>query len=106
MSDLKASPGPWEPDFSDMYEITVKDAGGYDILKCIVEDEDVLAELHKTPSEQKAANAYLSAAAPDMYRLLFDILTDWPSITTDKELRISTLASIEEVLRKARGETK
>lgn len=38
-----------------------------------------------------------------MYRLLFDILTDWPSITTDKELRISTLVSIEEVLRKARG---
>ena len=106
MSELYASPGPWKPDFSDVSVVAVNDANGNMILKCLIADEDIVVDQMEITREHSIANSYLSAAAPEMYEILSGILTDWPSITTDKELRISTLASIEEVLRKARGETK
>ena len=94
------TPGPWhahegvhEPDYVYYGTDEGCDQEHRVICECYKRDE----------SGYRCPDALLIAAAPEMYELLFDILTDWPAIMTDKELRISTLSDIEHVLGKARG---
>lgn len=93
MSEPKFTKGPWRilnsTDYDDrQFYYHILNMEGYNVAN--VEDCE----------ECEEANAQLIAAAPDMYALLLDILTDYqcmpnPAVMADK---------IEAVLKKARGE--
>ena len=93
MSDQKFTKGPWH-----VKNLDVADSENHAIARCYYnwlfsdDDDEVMA--------QATFNASLIAAAPDMYALLLDIVTDYqcmpnPAVMADK---------IEAVLKKARGE--
>ena len=102
-TDFQYTPGPWhahegamDPDY-----VYIGEDEGCD------EEHRIICECYqRSAGGYGCPDATLIAAAPEMYELLCSILTEWPDITTDKELRISTLAAIDEVLRKARGDQK
>ena len=94
MSEPKFTKGPWKVlnnlSYSDRkyhYQILTRDAGLW------------VANTEDCDSEEEEANAALISAAPEMYALLLDIVTDYqcmpnPAVMADK---------IEAVLKKARG---
>ena len=101
MNNLKSAPSPWEPDFSDIREVTVCDADGQIILQCLVTDGDPIWGEREITREEAEVNAYLAAAAPDMYAELErieDILED------PEDCGEISLDRINAILRKARGE--
>ena len=86
MSNERFTPGPW---ITVPYSFNVEsNSNGIDVCKC----EDT-----RYCDETKIANAYLIAAAPEMYELLkqlHDALASVPVLQVE----------IDKVLKKARGE--
>jgi len=109
MNNLKSAPSPWEPEFGDIREVTVCDADGQIILQCLVTDGDPIAEEREVTREEAEANAYLAAAAPDMYAALEEILNDldtFPQVApgVDHPEVFDLKVKLRKILRKARGE--
>jgi hypothetical protein len=93
MSETKFTPGPWFVGYSD--GSGASDEDGYCIVRDgepVVRSADSFGILYGI---EKRADAYLIAAAPDLYAALIDMLDDGDA--TDRE-------SAMRALRKARGE--
>lgn len=96
MSETKWTPGPWRPvkSFRESWP-------GY-----VETTEKIIAAISPEPfrghaihQEESTANAYLIAAAPDMYKALVE-LVDWVTISCQS----AHLAQAHVALAKARGE--
>ena len=99
----KFTPGPWYVR-RDIPHLVLHDRGispahtthpAQSVCACI--------EVYRDANEL-GANAHLIAAAPDMYNLLQELVDDWDCPDTDTLAEYA--ATIERLLRKARGENK
>lgn len=98
MSETKFTPGPWKVD--PKYSRDIQAPDGLDVATCCLS----ILNRKVTTEEESIANAYLIAAAPDMYAALKNVLKLASTETTRGELVYIDFTETREALKKARGE--
>lgn len=119
MSELKATPGPWEiTNLTDVFTptgatnrhgVTANDNDGWHVADCNMGLTHVGDEYVDLEYEEKKANAHLIAAAPEMYKVLqkeYELVLSANNYSdADIDINGTTQTSaLKRILAKARGD--
>ena len=97
MSDEKFTQGEW-----NIADCRKTPYAGYDYL-IVDADRLAIAYIENCSQEEQEANAYLIAAAPEMYRVLSGICFEKSARICDYAPESCKVCSINKALKKARG---